>query len=49
MSTAQVDVWRKAVAPVYDRWVETAGKTGIDAKKALDDLRAELKKAGGAY
>ena len=49
MSPAQVDVWRKAVAPVYDRWAETADKSGIDAKKALDDLRSELKKAGGAY
>jgi TRAP-type transport system periplasmic protein len=49
MTPAQIDTWRKAVAPVYDRWVETAAKTGIDAKKTLDDLRAELKKTGGAY
>ena len=49
MTLAQIDTWRKAVAPVYDRWIETAAKTGIDAKKTLDDLRAELKKTGGAY
>jgi TRAP-type C4-dicarboxylate transport system substrate-binding protein len=49
MTPAQIENWRKAVAPVYDRWIETAGKTGIDARKALADLRAELQKTGGAY
>ena len=49
MTPAQIDVWRKAVAPVYDRWIEDANKAGIDGRKALDDLRAELKKTGGAY
>lgn len=49
MSPAQIDVWRKAVAPVYDQWVANADKAGIPGKKALDDLKAELKKTGGAY
>ena len=49
MSAAQVDVWRKAVAPVYDTWIADANKAGIDGAKALADLRAELKKTGGAY
>ncbi len=49
MSPAQIDVWRKAVAPVYDEWVVEAGKAGIDSKKALADLKAELAKTGGAY
>lgn len=49
MTPAQIENWRKAVAPVYDRWIETASRTGIDARKALEDLRAELKKTGGAY
>ena len=49
MSAAQIDVWRKAVAPVYDTWIADANKAGIDGAKALADLRAELKKTGGAY
>ena len=49
MSAAQIDTWKKAVAPVYDQWVANANKTGIDGRKALDDLRDRLKKAGGAY
>jgi TRAP-type C4-dicarboxylate transport system substrate-binding protein len=49
MSKAQVDTWKKAVAPVYDRWVAEAGKTGIDGANALADLRAELAKTGGGY
>ncbi len=49
MSTAQIDVWRKAVAPVYDEWLVDASKAGIDGKKALADLKAELVKTGGAY
>ncbi|MCP5272301.1 MAG: TRAP transporter substrate-binding protein [Burkholderiaceae bacterium] len=49
MTSAQIETWRQAVAPVYDRWVDTAAKTGIDARKALADLRAELQKTGGAY
>jgi TRAP-type C4-dicarboxylate transport system substrate-binding protein len=49
MSKAQVDTWKKAVAPVYDRWVAEAGKNGIDGTKALADLRAELAKTGGGY
>lgn len=49
MTPAQIDVWRKAVAPVYDQWVADADKAGIDGKKALADFKAELKKTGGAY
>lgn len=49
VSAAQIDVWRKAVAPVYDQWVGSADKAGIDGKKALQDLRNELAKTGGAY
>ncbi len=47
MSKAQVDVWKKAAAPVYDQWVAGAGKAGIDGKKALADLQAQLVKSGG--
>jgi TRAP-type C4-dicarboxylate transport system substrate-binding protein len=49
MSSAQIDVWRKAVAPVYDQWTANADKAGIPGKAALADLKARLQKAGGAY
>jgi hypothetical protein len=41
--------WKAAVAPVYDQWVAGAGKAGIDGKKALEDLRGQLARTGGAY
>ncbi|GAB4114179.1 MAG: TRAP transporter substrate-binding protein [Rubrivivax sp.] len=49
MNKAQIDKWKAAVAPVYDRWIDGANKAGIDGKKALDDLRAQLAKTGGSY
>ncbi|MEP7282117.1 MAG: TRAP transporter substrate-binding protein [Rubrivivax sp.] len=49
MTPAQIDVWRKAVAPVYDQWIANADKAGIAGKSALDDLKGRLQKTGGAY
>ncbi|MEO7246803.1 MAG: TRAP transporter substrate-binding protein [Rubrivivax sp.] len=49
MTPAQIDVWRKAVAPVYDQWIVNADKAGIAGKSALDDLKGRLQKTGGAY
>lgn len=49
MSPAQIDVWRKAAAPVTEQWVATADKAGYPGRKALDDLKAQLKRTGGAY
>ncbi|MBP6775930.1 MAG: TRAP transporter substrate-binding protein [Piscinibacter sp.] len=49
MSAQQIDAWKKSVAPVYEQWVQNAGKAGIDGKAALDDLKARLQKTGGAY
>ena len=49
MSKPQIEVWKKAVAPVYDQWVAAADKAGYPGKKALDDLKATLSKTGGAY
>lgn len=49
MSPAQIDLWRKAAAPVEEQWVATADKAGYSGRKALDDLKAQLKRTGGAY
>jgi len=48
MSKAQIDVWKKAVAPMQATWIAEADKAGIKGKQALDDLKAELVKTGGA-
>lgn len=49
MSKAQIDAWKKAVAPMQANWIAEADKAGVNGKQALDDLKAELVKTGGAY
>lgn len=49
MTPAKIDAWKKAVAPLYDEWIAEADKAGVNGKQALDDLKARLDKAGGAY
>ena len=44
ISTEQLEAWKKAAAPVYDKWMADASKAGYDAKGVLEELRAELKK-----
>ncbi len=47
LTPAQNDAWHKAAAPVYDQWVATADKAGVNGRKVLDELRAQLTKSGG--
>jgi len=49
VSAEQIAKWRTAVAPLYDQWITNADRAGINGRQALDALRAELKKTGGAY
>ena len=42
ISPAQIDVWKKAVEPVYGQWVKAADAAGNKGQAALDDLRKEL-------
>ncbi len=49
VTPAQVDAWKKAVAPLTDSWIATADKAGYPGKQALDELKAMLVKTGGAY
>jgi len=42
ISAAQLDVWKKAVEPVYTQWVKAADGAGVPGQAALDDLRKEL-------
>ncbi len=41
---AQIDAWRKAVAPVTDQWAEGVRKAGGDPKQVLDSLHQNLVK-----
>lgn len=40
----QLEAWKKAAVPIYDKWIADATKAGYDGKALLDDLRGELKK-----
>jgi len=42
ISPAQVDVWKKAVQPVYGQWIKAADGVGVPGQQALDSLRKEL-------
>ena len=44
VTPAQLKLWRAAASPRYDQWIVDAGKTGINAQAAIDDLRKELSK-----
>ncbi len=44
LTSEQVDAWKKAAAPVYDKWLADANKAGYDGKAVLEELRSELKK-----
>ncbi len=44
LDAAQLDAWRKAVAPVTDQWAEGVKKAGADPKQVLDSLHQSLVK-----
>ena len=45
ITPAQVDEWRKAVAPMEAQWgKEVKDKTGLDPKVVLDGLKQQLVK-----
>jgi TRAP-type transport system periplasmic protein len=46
VTAADLKDWRNAASPRYDQWIVDAGKAGINAQSAIDDLRKELGKRG---
>lgn len=44
ISPQQLEAWKQAAAPLYDKWIADANKAGYDGKTLLEELRAELKK-----
>lgn len=49
VSPAQLAAWQKSAEPVYAQWAADVTKAGVDAKKALDDLRKELATRKGGH
>jgi TRAP-type C4-dicarboxylate transport system substrate-binding protein len=49
LTPAQLDAWRKAVAPVQVQWTEDVKKLGQDPKAILDSLKASLTKHHAAF
>ncbi len=44
LDAAQLEAWRKALAPVVDEWAKGATKAGADPKQVLDSLHQSLVK-----
>jgi TRAP-type C4-dicarboxylate transport system substrate-binding protein len=44
LTPAQLDAWKKAIAPTEQTWAEGATKAGYDPKQIMDSLRASVAK-----
>ena len=44
LTPAQLDAWKKAIAPTETAWAEGATKAGYDPKQVMDSLKASLAK-----
>jgi len=44
LTPAQLDAWKKAIAPTEQAWAEGVTKTGNDPKQVMDALKASLAK-----
>lgn len=44
LTPEQMGAWRKSAEPVYKTWTDEMTKSGLDPKKALDDLQRVLEK-----
>ena len=49
LTPAELDGWRKAAAPLQEKWAENARRAGIDPEKALAELKDALKKQNALY
>ncbi len=45
----EIALWRAAAEPVFKHWANAVAAKGHDPKAVLDDLKAELKRAGALY
>jgi TRAP-type C4-dicarboxylate transport system substrate-binding protein len=49
LTAAQLEEWRKAAAPLQEKWAENVRKTGADPGKAMAELKDALKKQNALY
>jgi TRAP-type C4-dicarboxylate transport system substrate-binding protein len=49
LTPAQLDEWRKAAAPLQDKWAENVRKAGADPDKVMAELKDALKKQNAVY
>jgi len=49
LSPEQIADWRKAAAPLQEKWAENARKAGVDPDKAMAELKDALKKQNALY
>jgi TRAP-type transport system periplasmic protein len=49
LTPAELDDWRKAAAPLQEKWAENARKSGADPDKVMAELKDALKKQNALY
>ncbi len=49
LTAEQLAEWRKAAAPLQEKWAENARKAGVDPVKAMAELKDALKKQNALY
>ena len=49
LTPAQLEEWKKAAAPLQEKWAENVRKAGADPDKAMAELKAALKKQNAVY
>jgi len=49
LTPAQLEEWRKAAAPLQEKWAENVRKAGADPDKAMAELKDALKKQNALY
>ena len=49
LTPAQLEEWKKAAAPLQEKWAENVRKAGADPDKVMAELKAALKKQNAVY
>jgi TRAP-type C4-dicarboxylate transport system substrate-binding protein len=49
LTQAQLEEWKKAAAPLQEKWAENVRKTGADPDKVMAELKDALKKQSALY
>jgi hypothetical protein len=49
LTPAQLEEWRKAAAPMQEKWAENVRRAGTDPDKVMAGLKDALKKQNALY